>query len=170
MAYAHDGRTVLFKNPASTARMAFLKEVFPNAKFVHIVRDPYAVFASMMKLWPSLLNAFAWHSPRGIDFVEKTLSIYEQTMRAHLEDRSKIAAEDIHEVRYEDLDTDPMGVVNGIYGALGIEATAEAISSIQNYVDSLKGYQKNSHELDSELKAEIAERWGFAFENWGYRL
>ena len=168
MAYAHEGRQVLFKNPASTARMAFLKEVFPNAKFVHIVRDPYSVFASMMKLWPNLLNAFAWQSPKGIDFVETTLSIYERTMRAHLADREAIDDVDFHEVRFEDLESDPLGVVGGIYGALGLAGKDEAERPLRDYVAGQSGYKKNVHQLDAGLKGEIAERWGFAFERWGY--
>ena len=168
MAYAYSGKTVLFKNPASTARMGFLKEVFPNAKFVHIVRNPYDVYPSMMKLWPRLLSAFSWHNPRGIDFSEITLSFYEKLMQAHLAERENIPAEDFHEVRYEDLDRDPQTVIDGIYKAFDLpqsDADREAISA---YIDSQSSYQKNTHELPDAIREAIADRWAFAFERWGY--
>jgi hypothetical protein len=168
MAYAHEGKQVLFKNPASTARMGFLKEAFPNAKFVHIVRDPYEVFASMMKLWPRLLDAFSWQNPKGIDFEEVTLSVYERTMKAHIGDREAIASADFHEVRFEDLDNDPAKVVGGIYSQLGLSDQEAAMEPIREHIDAQKDYQKNAHELDPDLKHRIAKRWAFAFEYWGY--
>ena len=121
--------TALFS--ASTARMAFLKEIFPHAKFVHIVRDPYAVYPSMMKLWQRLLSAFSWQKPKGIDFSEVTLSIYERTMRAHLADRENVPAGDLHEIRYEDLDRDPLTVIDGIYDALNLPEKAAAMKPIE---------------------------------------
>ena len=168
MAYAYGGKTVLFKNPASTARMSFLKEVFPNAKFVHIVRDPYDVYPSMMKLWPRLLGALSWHNPRGIDFSEITLSFYEKMMKAHLAERDSIPAEDFHEVRYEDLDRDPQAVIKGVYEALDLPVTDAATGAISKYIDSQRSYQKNTHQLPDAIREAIAERWGFAFERWWY--
>ncbi len=170
VAYAHGGKTVLFKNPASTARLSFLKEAFPNAKFVHIVRDPYSVYPSMMKLWPRLLSAFSWQDTRGIDFAEATLANYERLMRAHLEDREKIPAEDYHEVRFEDLESHPVRTVRGIYEALGLPGGEGAERGVQAYVEAQQGYEKNVHQLDPGLREVVAERWGFAFERWGYEF
>lgn len=168
MSYLHRGKTVLFKNPASTARMAFLKEIFPKAKFVHIIRDPYSIYPSMMRLWDRLLNAFSWHRPKGIDFHEITLSCYERLMKAHLADRERIPAEDFHEIRYEELDSDPSTVVRGIYDALGLPGKEEAMAPIEQYIEEHKGYQKNVHELKPEIKEEVRRRWEFAFDHWGY--
>ena len=170
IAYAYGGKTVLFKNPASTARMSLLKEAFPNAKFVHIVRNPYDVYPSMMKLWPRVLSAFAWQKPKGIDLAETTLSFYERTMRAHLEDREKIPAEDYHEVRFEELERDPMAIIERIYQSIGLPVSESSIATIKDYIDSLKSYQKNTHELALGTREMIADRWRFAFESWDYEL
>lgn len=169
MAYAHEGKIVLFKNPASTARMSFLKEVFPNAKFVHIVRDPYSVYPSMLKLWDRLFNAFSWQNRKRVDLDELTLSVYERSMRAHLADREQIPAEDYHELRFEDLDSDPMATVGGIYDALGIAGKENALDAVTDYVEGQGGYEKNAHRLSQSQRERIAERWGFAFDRWGYR-
>src|SRR4029079_7311557 len=39
-------RALLFKSPPHTARVNLLLETFPEARFVHIHRDPYTVFRS----------------------------------------------------------------------------------------------------------------------------
>ncbi len=170
MAYAYGGKTVLFKNPASTARMSFLKGVFPNAKFVHIVRPPYDVYPSMMKLLPRMLSALAWQKPEGIDLSETTLSFYERTMRAHIEDRKQIPPEDFHEVRFEDLERAPEDVIRGIYGALKLPNVEAAMTAIAGHIESQRSYQKNTHELPDGVARTIANRWAFAFDYWGYKL
>ena len=49
-----DPRRLVLKSPPHTARIAVLKEMFPNALFIHIVRDPYVVFPSTVNLWRTL--------------------------------------------------------------------------------------------------------------------
>src|SRR5581483_10629411 len=40
------GKRLVLKSPPHTARIAVLRELFPDALFLHIVRDPYVVFPS----------------------------------------------------------------------------------------------------------------------------
>ncbi|MCA9268656.1 MAG: sulfotransferase, partial [Planctomycetales bacterium] len=40
----HTGRQVLLKSPPHTGRVATLAAMFPGAKFIHITRDPYALY------------------------------------------------------------------------------------------------------------------------------
>ena len=169
MAYAYGGKTVLFKNPASTARMSFLKGVFPNAKFIHIVRNPVDVYPSMINLLLRSFDAFAWQSPAAVDLPETVLSFYERTMRAHIADRASIPDKDFHELRFEDLEHDPEAVVRGIYQALEIPGIERAIGAISEHIESQQAYQKNTHELPGTISRQISERWDFAFERWGYK-
>lgn len=168
MAYAYGGKTVLFKNPASTARMSFLKRVFPNAKFIHIVRDPFDVYPSMVKLLQRSLEAFAWQKPEGVNLHETVLSFYERTMRAHIAERGAIPDEDFHEVRFEDLERDAAAVVRDIYCALGIPGIDPAMGAISSHIRSQQSYQKNDHDLPDTTRREISARWTFAFDRWGY--
>ena len=41
VAYYHKGKRLVLKNPANTARIKLLFEMFPEAKFIHIYRNPY---------------------------------------------------------------------------------------------------------------------------------
>ncbi|MGI9241387.1 MAG: sulfotransferase family protein, partial [Verrucomicrobiales bacterium] len=168
MAYAYGGKTVLFKNPASTARISFLKGVFPNAKFIHIVRNPDDVFPSMRNLLQRSFDAFAWQTPEGIELNELVISFYERTMQAHLADRVGVPDSDFCEVRFEDLERDAGGVVREIYRKLGIPEVEIAMGAISGHIRSQDSYQKNVHELSDSLLQQIRERWAFAFERWDY--
>ena len=50
VALVRSGRIVL-KSPTHTARVRTILEVFPDARFVHIVRDPLVLFPSTVRLW-----------------------------------------------------------------------------------------------------------------------
>ena len=51
---AAEQRRIVLKSPTHTARVKTLLEVFPDARFVHIVRDPLALFPSTVRLWRTL--------------------------------------------------------------------------------------------------------------------
>lgn len=170
MSYAQGGggKQILFKNPASTARIPLLREIFPDAKFVHIVRDPYAVYGSMGKLWKKMTDAFAWESTDGVDFEKATREIYAETNRRYLEDRSVLPEGDLCEVRYEELARNPMTVVKGIYEKLGIGGMEKVRGKFSAYLDGIGEYTPGSYEFDQEARERILSEWGFAFDAWGY--
>ncbi len=168
MTYAHNGKTMLYKNPACTSRMSLLKEIFPNAKFVHIIRNPFEVFPSMMKLWGRMTPSFSWHRNASINYEDITFSFYERIMKDHLEERQNIPDQDYHEVRFEDLDSDPMTVINDIYRNLGMELNKESMVKMERYIEGQKEYKKNTHQMSDSIKEKLMERWSFALDHWNY--
>ena len=57
-------RRMVLKSPTHTWRIPTLLKLFPRAKFVHIVRDPYVVFPSTVNLWRSLQQTHGMQIPR----------------------------------------------------------------------------------------------------------
>src|SRR5207249_4401986 len=47
-------KRLILKDPPHTSRIRVLLELFPEARFVHIIRDPCVVFPSTVNLWKSL--------------------------------------------------------------------------------------------------------------------
>ena len=47
---AHGGKPIVLKNPPNTVRIRQILKLFPGAKFVFIKRNPYHVYASMMRM------------------------------------------------------------------------------------------------------------------------
>ena len=170
LSHNNEGRRILFKNPPSTARLSFLKETFPGAKFIHIVRNPFDVFKSTRAHFARVLNAFAWQKFDDLDFEEITLRNYELLMQHYLQEREQLAEDDLIETSYEGVVTDPMGELKRLYQHLDIplEEGGESVTAIQTYLDTLKDYQKSPHTLSAEEVDKIQDRWGFALEEWGY--
>ena len=105
------GKRIVLKSPTHTCRIRTLLEMFPDARFVNIVRDPYTVYASTMKLWPSLYRAHGYQTFRGDGLEEHVLSTFMHMYRKLEEGRQLIPPGRFCEVKYEDLvrETDRAG-------------------------------------------------------------
>ena len=60
-------RRLLLKNPAHSARIPLLLALFPGAKFIHIHREPSAVFHSMRNFYHRMLPILALQGYRPAD-------------------------------------------------------------------------------------------------------
>lgn len=161
------GRRLVLKNPVNTARVRLLLELFPDAKFVHIHRSPYDVFASTGHMHGSVLPITTLQSlPGGRS--ETILALYEAMMRRYFEDRALIPAGNHVEVRFEDLERDPVGEMRRIYEALGLPGYVAMKPALEAYVASLRTYRKNALEISETDRALVDRRWGFAMAELGY--
>lgn len=158
------GRRLVLKNPANTARVRHLLDLYPDARFVCIHRDPFEVFPSACNLHRRTLRLTALQDVDEDLIRNNVLRLYELTMRRYLVDRRSIPDDRLVEISYEDLDRDPVGTVGDVYARLGISGFDEVRPAIADYVDSQRGYVKNSFELTADDIATVADRWGFAFE------
>src|SRR5205823_1911873 len=116
LAWKHRKPLVL-KSPAHTARIRLLLEMFPEAKFVHIRRDPYAVFRSARHTTQKLVGYFALQRP-ALDVEGRTIRDYRAVYDAFFEEVGLIRRDRLHEVRFEDLERDPIGRMRGVYETL----------------------------------------------------
>jgi hypothetical protein len=163
------GKRLIIKNCADSARIKTLLELFPNAKFIHIYRNPYSIFRSTQHLYGIVMaRAQLQEIPSG-EHEKWVLQFYSQLMQRLLADRALIPAGNLVEVRYEDLDKEPLTQLRKIYQTLSLPGFAEAEPAFRAYLDSIAGYQKLVHKnLDDSIITKINRDWHFAFEALGY--
>ncbi len=162
------GRRLVLKTPPHTGRVPVLLELFPQARFIHIVRNPYDVYRSMRNMYrkilpPQVLQEFDWQT---ID--DWTLSAYCTTVARYLETRSMIPDGRLFEIRYEDLDSDPLAMLGRLYTALDLPDFAEARPELERYLNDLGSFEKNRFDLSAETVETVNEHWGLSFDAFGY--
>jgi hypothetical protein len=167
LTFATDKR-VLLKSPPHTGRIAFLSRLFPGAKFIHIVRDPYALFPSTLRLWKSLDEVQGLQMPRGKGLDEYVYECLTRMYHGFEKQRMEIDPKNICDLRYEALVQNPVDEVRRVYQELGLDNFESLRPQLEAYVGKQKDYQPNKHELNDEMKAEIRRRWGEYFERYGY--
>ncbi|MCE9545080.1 MAG: sulfotransferase [Planctomycetia bacterium] len=165
-----DRRRIILKSPPHTGRIKTLLEMFPDAQFIHIVRDPMVLFPSTMRLWNSLYESQALQAPPYSRMREHVFESFERMYRAFESQRQLIPAGQFCEVRYEDLAQDPLGLLKTIYEQLNLGDFEAALPHIRPFVESSKEYKTNRYLPDAETQAEIARRWGDYARRYGYEL
>jgi hypothetical protein len=87
---------------------------------------------------------------------------------AYFEDRELLSAEELVELRYEELVEDPAAQVRLIYERLGLGDYARIEPELNAHLTAVKNYRTNRHSLDEEMAQEIRQKWGRYFEEFGY--
>lgn len=161
-------KQIILKSPPHTGRVEVLAKLFPGAKFIHIARDPHSVFPSTRRLWQSLDDVQGLQRPkhRGLD--EFVFTAFERMYRGYFKQKTLVDPQNLYELRYEDLVRDPEGEVQKIYQTLGLGDFEQVRPKLAAYLQGQKDYTTNRHELEPEIKAEIASRWGEYMQRYGY--
>jgi len=164
------GRRLVIKNPANTGRIPVLLEMFPNAKFIFLHRDPYQVFLSTRNLYKKTLpfSQLQEISDKQID--ANILTFYADMMQHYLNDRRLIPPRNLIEVGYRELDKTPLPVMRRIYHKMNFWPFVRARGRIRRYLKSQENYQKNAYQISLEDISTVNQHWKFAFEEWGYDM
>ncbi|MEO1492287.1 MAG: sulfotransferase [Pseudomonadota bacterium] len=163
------GKQLLIKNPVYTGRVAMLRRIFPDAKFVHIHRNPVDVFLSMRNFYAKLLGVMALQEvPEELDIDETILRVYDRMMAALVADTADLSAPDFVELPYAELDADPVSAISRIYDGLALDGFEAARPAFEDYTASVRNFQKNRFAPDPEVVAKVTARWGAWIEHFGY--
>jgi hypothetical protein len=165
----HYGKPLVLKSPGHTCRIRLLLELFPQAKFVHIRRNPYDVFRSTRHMVRKVLPWWALQRPQYGDLEERTLRQYREVYDVFFEEQGLIPKGQFHEVGFEALEADPIGQVRGVYEGLDLPDFGHVEPGLRRYLAGIAGYRKNTlPELPPDLRGRIAGEWRRCFAEWGY--
>ena len=90
---------MILKNPANTARIKILLEMFPDAKFIHISRHPYHVYLSMMRFLTSIKPLICLQKPPNVEQVKKfMIEVYKQMYHKYFREKKLIPKESLVEI------------------------------------------------------------------------
>lgn len=163
-----EGRRLVLKTPANLGRTPLLLRLFPDAKFVFVVRNPYVVYLSAMKLYRTMIPLYQLQPVDWDEIQASVLANYADMTRRYMRDRDSIPAGSLVEVRFEDIEADAIGSLERIYSELALPNWGHARQPIAEYLRSLAGYRKNRYRIDTPTIDLVNRNWGFAVEEWGY--
>lgn len=162
-------KRLLIKSPVHTGRVARLAQMFPGAKFVHIVRNPLEIFPSIKNAWRVLELTQAFQTPPDKDsldpFIYDTLN---EMYRGYWQQCESLENNQICEVRYEDLVNNPTEQIKRIYDELGLDGFELANDAMRQKAESLGAYKRNQFSTPQKQKDLIAKNWAQYAERYGY--
>ncbi len=164
-----DPRRLVLKSPTHSCRIPVLLELFPDARFIHIVRNPYVVFPSTVNLWRTLGETHGLQKPTGAGLEEYVYQTFTMLYDRLEEDRKLVPPKHFQELKYEDLVRDPIGEMKKLYAKLGLGEVEKVQPRIEAYLAANCDYQTNRYrQLPAETRAEIKRRWNKIIERYGY--
>ncbi|MDX1947023.1 MAG: sulfotransferase [Pirellulaceae bacterium] len=162
-------KRLVVKSPTHTARVATLLEIYPQARFVHVVRNPLDTIPSTIRTWTRMTDAMSLQYRKDPISPDRILDVFNLMYDQFEQDRALIPADRFYEVRYEDLVANPLAELEKIYQQLDLGDFAPARPPIEAYLASIAGYKKNEHRVPDELKQKIITRCKAYIERYGYQ-
>ncbi|HWZ64565.1 MAG TPA: sulfotransferase [Steroidobacteraceae bacterium] len=170
VSFRQPAKPLVLKSPPHTARLAVLARLFPRARYLHLVREPLAVFASTVRLWGvnRAINALAPWTEAQLEYevLEGLPRMYQSFER----DRAMIPPGQFHQLRYEDLVRDPLGSLEACYRNIGLGDFEFVRPRVAQYLAGLRDYRTNDYAVSPQGTAAIRAAWGALFRNWGYEI
>jgi len=137
-----------------------LMQHYPDACIIQTHRDPLRIMSSVA----NLLRAFYWQrSDQDFDApVFEELLVGELTARQlervmDLRDQGVIPAEQIVDSRYQDLMTDPVGAIEKVYRAFGMEFDDGAARRIRDYLAFKPKHKHGVHRYEPMSAEQVAK-------------
>jgi hypothetical protein len=164
------GRRLLSKNVTFAAKVHSISQLWENAKFIHLVRNPSVSIASMMDMFDRSWTGRLTQGERAAEartVLEAACHLYQHAMAelARLPETSWCTVE------YERLIEDPVGTIEGVYELLGLSMRPGFGVRLERAVASSRAF-RSSHEYslaqfgvtEAEIRATLArvyERFAF---------
>lgn len=134
------------KSPHLTDRAGLLKEHYPEARFIHIVRDVRNCALSSMQAWNTDILRYSQRWYQRVESAEEQLD--------------EMESEDRHTLRYEDLTAYPEESMKAIYDFLELEFNPDYIrlkSPSENYGNA-KGRKEILKQDDRKYEKQVSKK------------
>ena len=166
--FSVNGKRLIIKNPSNTARIKLLLEIFPNAKFIHIYRNPYIVYKSTSHLYKKLLPEFILQDVDEKEIDANILKFYQELMHKFFIYKNIIPIENYVEIKYEDFVGKEVTELKRVYEQLNLPEFEKAEENLKKYLDSQSDYETNKYSFDEETIKKVYEAWKFTIDKWQY--
>ncbi len=165
--YRRPKRLVL-KSPTHSCRIRTLLELFPDARFVHIVRDPRVVIPSTIHLWKSLYGKHGLQTPRFEGLESDVFATFDRLYAKLQEGRARVDPSRYHELRYEDLVADPIGSMRELYDHLELGGFDAVRPGLERYLAETANYSTNRYSVTGDFLRQIESRCAGVISQYGY--
>lgn len=164
------GKRAMIKNPVNTGRVDGLLQVFPNAKFIYIYRNPYTVFLSTRKFFLALCPTL-WFQEVSEAYIDDIIfDVFAKIMQDYEDQKMAIASENLMEMRFEEFEKEPLKFLKTIYQDLLDDDFERCEPSMVAFLEAQKNYKKNTYNIERRHLDRINKEWGFYIEAKGYQV
>jgi hypothetical protein len=150
------------KTPGYTRDLGQLHRLFPEAKIIHIVRDPRDVVVSRLAFnhRAGYREVFTPGAEQHRQAVESAMQMWIDAVRA-VDDFARARPNLVHELNYRDLHLDPVGETERLFRFLGASAErvlVEQVAAATSF-EALAGRKAGEEDASSFLRKGVVGDW-----------
>jgi len=166
LAFVSGNKQLILKNPINTGRIPFILDLFPDAKFIHIYRDPYKACLSECEALKLMVNECKLEDDNEI--YDSVIRNYSVIMGQYLKDKDLISDGQLVEVKFEELVKNPLPKLEEIYQVLQLGDFQQVRDKVQYYLNQEKDYQRNEYYFTPEIVEKIKTYCAEILNVWRY--
>ncbi len=169
ISYKNNENRIMLKSLVNTARIKLILDMFPDAKFIHIYRNPYEVYLSTWKLYKKILPIFSFQHISSDTLDEYILYSYKELYGKYFTEKHLISKENLVELSYDDFMKNPVDILQTTYEKLGIENFDKAKSSFELYAKKHENYKADTYNIKEDVRSKVYINWKDSFNKFGYK-
>ena len=135
----------LLKDPSHIGHLPEILKTYPNAKFIHIHRDPTDSVGSFCSLTKNVRSAFS-RKVNTNDIGKTVIDFWNHNLNKGMEDRRQLSSNQIIDINYHDFIQSPLNQIKNVYLQLGFDMTIETENNIESYLSQNQGNTKSDHQ------------------------
>jgi len=130
------------KYPRNSVRIEFLNAIFPDACFIHVIRDGRAVAHSILRAREKHENQFwgvrppGWRELLGIPIIEACAMQWKLAVECALDSAAKIEPERYTEIRYEEFCREPIQTLRHAGERCGLEWSEQQLAELASDIEN----------------------------------
>ena len=168
--FRNKGKQLVLKSPPNTERIKVLLEMFPQAKFIYIYRNPFHLYYSTRNMWKrAILNYYSVQEISDEELDEIIFEHFIDLTDQYEKDRKLIPDGNLVEISYEELKADSFNLIRMIYSKIDLPDFELTADELLLKLEMEKDYQNFQYQFRDDTFQKIEERWGKYIRQWNYK-
>jgi omega-hydroxy-beta-dihydromenaquinone-9 sulfotransferase len=162
------GKRIVSKNPFNSMRIPELLSLFPDACFIHICRHPFDVVPSTQHMFEIVQRQNILNAKSNRPTIEEVSLVLKEILDRIRSDVKVIPTGRFYQIKYEDLESNPLKSLEHLFVSLGIPVPVPFIVNIEKYLAEINDFEKNKFTLSNEEMNCISRTLKDQMEYLGY--
>ena len=162
------GDRFVSKSPSNMVRIRQILEMFPDARFIFLYRDPYKTVESFYRFFHEVLPVVQIQGDNESLTRERLTRVYADMVKKYYLDKDKIPPQNLMEIRFEDFSKNAIDGLNKIYNQFDLPGFEEARPLFENYIYEQSDFRQTNYEITPETIQWVNDFAGDIVDSFGY--